>query len=72
MAFTQSTGTSPSSVASLRFEFTADGVNPVVVHLEEVDGTADNETAVLNGFEIALVPIAVETTSWSAVRKLFR
>lgn len=42
----QSTGTSPTSISSLQFDFTADGVNPVIVRF------AETQAAILNGFEL--------------------
>jgi|CXWL01.1.fsa_nt_gi hypothetical protein len=67
--FAQSTGYAPTSIASLQFEVIADGVNPVTVRFEQVQGNA----AILNGFDLTpSVSIAVERTLWGAVTWLYR
>lgn len=65
----QTTGHSPSDVASLQFEFTADGTNPVMIRFDQVQGNA----AVLNGFDLTpSAPIAVEPRTWSLMKRLFK
>lgn len=49
--FQQSHGTNPASVATHTLRFHADGINPVVIHFREIDGsTTGHHEAVLSGF----------------------
>jgi hypothetical protein len=54
-----STGTSPATIGSATFAFNASGIDPVHFRIIGQGGTINfptSETAILNGFEIHLVP----------------